>query len=67
MSYNPPAQDTPGLGYRLNFGSAHVVGLNMVFCDGSVHTINYDIDPQTHAYLGNRKDGQAIDSTTLGW
>ena len=67
MSYPRPLQDTPGLSYRLNFGSAHTTGLNMAFCDGSVHTVNYDIDRQTHAYLGNRKDGQAIDPTALGW
>ena len=27
------------------FGSAHVAGCHMVFCDGSTHMINYDIDP----------------------
>lgn len=45
------------------FGIAHSSGLNMAFCDGSVRTISYSIDPQVHSYLGNRKDGMAIDAS----
>ena len=44
------------------FGSAHSNGFNMVFCDGSVRAIGYEIDWHVHDYLGNRKDGQAIDA-----
>ncbi len=33
----------------------------MAMCDGSVQTISYDIDPQTHRYLANRFDGEVID------
>jgi prepilin-type processing-associated H-X9-DG protein len=60
-----PWQDTPGLYYVERFGSAHSGGLNMVFCDGSVQAISYSIDAQTHARLGNRKDGYAIDGSKL--
>jgi prepilin-type processing-associated H-X9-DG protein len=40
------------------FGSAHPASLNMAMCDGSVHSISYEIDRDTHRYLANRMDGQ---------
>jgi prepilin-type processing-associated H-X9-DG protein len=63
-TYLPPCQDTGNGGYR-GFGSAHSNGFQMAFCDGSVHMINYSIDPPVHGYLGNRKDGKAIDGRKL--
>jgi prepilin-type processing-associated H-X9-DG protein len=47
----------------LRFGSAHAGGFNMAFCDGSVHTVLYEIDPQVHAMLGDRQDGKTIDAS----
>ncbi len=41
-------------------GSAHSAGINTVFADGSVSTINYDVDPATFNALGHRSDGEAI-------
>jgi prepilin-type processing-associated H-X9-DG protein len=61
----PPLQDQPGGDYPRFFGSAHPNGLNMAFCDGSVQTISYSIDPTIHAHLGNRHDGNAIDGSKL--
>jgi prepilin-type N-terminal cleavage/methylation domain-containing protein len=46
---------------KCRFGSAHVGVVNMVFCDGSTHTISVTIDQTTHRYLGERDDGQAVD------
>ena len=59
--YFKPTPDTPGLGLWYAFGSAHANGFHMALCDGSVHMINYTIDPLVHSYLGNRKDGMMID------
>ena len=50
-----PTQDTPGLTAGSNtFGSTHVSGFGMAFCDGSVRTLNYTIDPVMYGYLANR-------------
>ena len=37
----------------------------MAFCDGSVHTMSFTIDRETHRRLGNRKDGFAIDGKSF--
>ncbi len=47
------------------FGSAHPAGFNAVYADGSVHTINYEVDQQIFDYLGDRQDGEVIDSSEL--
>ncbi|HEY4761157.1 MAG TPA: DUF1559 domain-containing protein [Thermoguttaceae bacterium] len=49
----------------LNFGSAHPSTFNMLFCDGSVLSISYDISEETHGHLGNRKDGITVDMSSL--
>jgi type II secretory pathway pseudopilin PulG len=59
-----PLQDTPGyVGTSYEFGSAHSGVFQSVFCDGSVHSLAYDIDPTTFKYLGHRKDGHIISAS----
>ncbi|MEQ8835308.1 MAG: DUF1559 domain-containing protein, partial [Lacipirellulaceae bacterium] len=55
-----PAPDRPLVTNPKIFGSAHPGGFNMVYCDGSVQTISYDVDPFTHSYSASRNDGQVI-------
>ena len=60
----PPMRDTPGVGgCRTIFGSAHASGFHAVLCDGSVHMISFTINPATHRWLGNRKDGNLVDKS----
>ncbi|MAT68584.1 MAG: hypothetical protein CMJ58_03595 [Planctomycetaceae bacterium] len=61
---NLPSKDTdvdpqfPTTTYwQLRMGSAHSSGMNVVHVDGSVHTVEYDIDPQTWDNLSKRNDG----------
>ena len=41
-------------------GSAHPSVFNVVFADGSVSSLNFDIDLETLNRLGNRSDGEAV-------
>lgn len=41
-----------------DFWSRHTNGVNFLFADGSVHTINNSIDPTTWAALGTRDGGE---------
>jgi prepilin-type N-terminal cleavage/methylation domain-containing protein/prepilin-type processing-associated H-X9-DG protein len=42
------------------FGSSHPDVFNVVFADGSVHTLSYQISRIVFSYLGNKSDGNAI-------
>jgi prepilin-type N-terminal cleavage/methylation domain-containing protein len=61
----PPMQDRPGLYNGWCWGSAHAAGFHMAFCDGSVRTISYDIEPETHWRLANRYDGEPVNDSDL--
>ncbi len=43
------------------FGSAHTTIFQMVFCDGSVHQVPFEVNSEVHRALGNRKDGTVND------
>ncbi len=61
-------QDTAGLAATSEygdpaerFGSAHKAGVHFVFCDGSVHSLGYDTEPEIQLYLAGRNDGVKFD------
>ena len=61
-SGSTPIVDTFGqCTWSTSFGSAHPATFNMVMCDGSTHSISYEVDPTAHQRLGNRMDGQLVD------
>ena len=60
-----PARDRAGTSWEMNFGSPHAASFNMMMCDGSVQSIKYEIDPELHRRLGNRKDQRPVDMTQL--
>jgi prepilin-type N-terminal cleavage/methylation domain-containing protein/prepilin-type processing-associated H-X9-DG protein len=64
-TFVPPARDRRGAAIRRAFGSVHLTGFNVAMCDGSVHRINYSIDPEIHRNLGVRDDDQKIDVSKL--
>ena len=64
-TYWEPRQDRTGYDNSYIFGSPHAGGFNVVFCDGSVRSVGYSIDLETHRRLGNRNDGQIVDTNQL--
>jgi hypothetical protein len=63
----PPQLDQRGVSSPSIFGSNHVSSFNMVFCDGAVHSISYDINATAHRALGNRKGKYPDSSKPSGW
>lgn len=60
---NADGSSDPSFGYRL--GSAHATGVNAAFADGSVRSIEYDIDVITLNNLAHRYDGELIDASSF--
>jgi prepilin-type N-terminal cleavage/methylation domain-containing protein len=61
----PPLRDVPTLTSVPStaliysaFGSAHPSDFNVAMCDGSVHSLTYNIDIVVFGNLGNRRDGK---------
>lgn len=52
-----PIQDKNNFEDDETFGSPHPSGVPMLFCDGSVRMIPYDVDGTAHRQMANRRDG----------
>jgi prepilin-type processing-associated H-X9-DG protein len=52
-----PAVKGEQLSFGYNFGAVHPSGFNVVYADGHVATLQYDIDLGTFNALGHREDG----------
>ena len=50
-----------GFSNATRFGSAHPYTWSAVFCDGSVHSISYNISLATHQALATRANGDSPD------
>jgi prepilin-type N-terminal cleavage/methylation domain-containing protein/prepilin-type processing-associated H-X9-DG protein len=58
-----PLSDYSGTGPgKRRFGSAHTGRFNGAFADGSVRSISYTIDVTVFSCLGNKSDGQVINT-----
>ncbi|MEM9185330.1 MAG: DUF1559 domain-containing protein [Planctomycetota bacterium] len=61
----PDAQSIDGADQWSVFGSNHPGGCQIVFCDGSVRTISYEVDPQVFSALGSIGGGEVIDDSEI--
>ncbi len=62
--YYPPMKDEDtesNNADRFRFGSAHPSSLQMLYCDGSVRNISYEIDDFVWYTGSNRRDGSSLD------
>jgi hypothetical protein len=53
-TYTAPSRDRPGYDSWDCFGGSHPASFNVVLCDGSVHSVAYDIDSNVFFVLGKR-------------
>ena len=57
--YWPPRKDARNI-VQYTYGSVHASSFHVVMCDGSVQKVNYTVDVNIYARLGNRHDQQPI-------
>jgi prepilin-type N-terminal cleavage/methylation domain-containing protein/prepilin-type processing-associated H-X9-DG protein len=55
VTHEPPHPDASETN-TLRFGSAHAAALNMLYCDGSVRFVAYDVEPGVFLQSGRRAD-----------
>jgi prepilin-type N-terminal cleavage/methylation domain-containing protein/prepilin-type processing-associated H-X9-DG protein len=59
----PPCRDWEGdFNTAMGFKSRHPGGVNLVYCDGSVHFVPESVDYTTYQRLGARSDGETGDT-----
>ena len=58
----PPMQDKRSSANVNSFGSPHSGGFGAAFCDGSVRSIGFDVDPTAYIAITSRNDGQPVPS-----
>jgi prepilin-type N-terminal cleavage/methylation domain-containing protein len=67
--FTPGTKDSdpgvPGSNCGFTFGSIHEGGCHFVFCDGSVHTVSFNIDPQNWVHLCTATGGDIVNDN--GW
>lgn len=56
--YNRDQSETGSWRSRIGDSAAHASSFHMAFCDGSMHSIGYDIDPVAHRALTHRFKGE---------
>jgi prepilin-type N-terminal cleavage/methylation domain-containing protein len=54
--FRPLRDTTSTTKYKYSFGSPHVEGLHVAYCDGSVRLVEYEIDDDIWIMLGGRND-----------
>jgi hypothetical protein len=61
----PPEHDN-GVVMRHNaFGGPHATVWQVALCDGSIHSLSWEVDEKVHRRMGNRTDGE-VSSVTAG-
>lgn len=55
-----PRRDQTGASLAHRFGSAHVEGLHVAYCDGSVHFVEFGVSGRVWYTLGGRDDADQM-------
>ena len=53
-------RDGPGINYKDNWGSPHVVGVHFLFGDGAVRLLDYNTGPNVMAALLTPNGGEIV-------
>jgi prepilin-type processing-associated H-X9-DG protein len=65
LHQDEPGKPTTFMGDEYRFGSSHINGINAVFCDGSVRTVRFGVDPAVFMRACVRNDNQPFNLDEL--